>query len=932
MYPSGIGSSYYDPRRSTFVKHQTLNFDRGHSALRDYAHSTANVTPFPTDAVGSNLRKGRGLSFAKGIANFDGLVQGQQIGSRPPSAASSRLNQSSARSNRMDEGRVSDREEREASRDVSHFQDQRQALSSRNSAGRFRPHSAPAQRAPVTFDSIPAWAKDELVAPSFAKTVENQKARPVSAKQQQPSVLPLSKIPKWISLDRKVLTFEAFFREAVEDSPLERSRVRRCVMQYYLEDDTFKILEPREENCGLLQGAFLKRHKVPRAGGGVLTWRDIQVPGELSIYQRVFRVTRCDEFTRQFYEELGYSVGQEEVPLDEAKVSRTRPSSAKSVTSVREGREEVYHGRQKNDMTEYIEAKLGKCQDKKQLITQYLRNDRKVLRFYCHWNDRGSDGAMERRPFVLHYFLADDTIEVLEVNTPNSGRDPFPALLKRMKLPKGAGGSVIGGDGRKYVTALDLQVGGVVEVFGRQLVLDACDEATREHYHERYGLDLSRFTRSSPPVPRPRDRPKSASYIPPHNGFGKEEDSRQNCLSLHPKPPKPNVTRLLENKGKMLRFVAKLENAVGFDIERVFTVTYFLDTDELSVFEPPVKNSGRSGGKFMERCRVRKPHSSLYYSEADLFLGARILVYSRAFVLVDADEFSLKYMEDNCDVFPSSDPRRVLAKIASSSSSSSVDSSLRQLDRVGRGRVEEGAFKRLMVGAGLQLNDQELHTLTRRFSAGEQLVDYEAMLRELQEPQAKKLESSRDAGGEDPTTTLQRLLYRRGPSGLRGLERAMSHISRGTGRLDREDVNTVMAYCGIAMGGGELDELFRRHEEDGHVLCEELSRSLRPPLSFRQQDAVVNLFESLEDPTFRTGAIELEELLGRYRAARHPKVASGEISEGEAMRDLEDAMEEVRGAVMLKDLLLYYADVVAGYQLNDEELVELLRATWGFNL
>eukprot|EP00960_Hanusia_phi_P030904 748929-Hanusia_phi.AAC.1 len=29
-------------------------------------------------------------------------------------------------------------------------------------------------------------------------------------------------------------------------------------------------------------------------------------------------------------------------------------------------------------------------------------------------------------------------------------------------------------------------------------------------------------------------------------------------------------------------------------------------------------------------------------------------------------------------------------------------------------------------------------------------------------------------------------------------------------------------------------------------------------------------------------------------------------------------MEEVRGAVMLKDLLLYYADVVAGYQLNDE--------------
>jgi hypothetical protein len=69
-----------------------------------------------------------------------------------------------------------------------------------------------------------------------------------------------------------------------------------------------------------------------------------------------------------------------------------------------------------------------------------------------------------------------------------------------------------------------------------------------------------------------------AILVPPHNGFGKEEDTRQNCLSLHPKPPRVNVVRLLENKGKMLRFLAKLEHAVGFDVERVFTLTYFLDT------------------------------------------------------------------------------------------------------------------------------------------------------------------------------------------------------------------------------------------------------------------------------------------------------------------------------------------------------------------
>jgi len=42
----------------------------------------------------------------------------------------------------------------------------------------------------------------------------------------------------------------------------------------------------------------------------------------------------------------------------------------------------------------------------------------------------------EIRPYIVHYFLADDTVEVQEVSIPNSGRDPFPSLLKRQKLPK----------------------------------------------------------------------------------------------------------------------------------------------------------------------------------------------------------------------------------------------------------------------------------------------------------------------------------------------------------------------------------------------------------------------------------------------------------------------------------------------------------------
>ena len=43
-------------------------------------------------------------------------------------------------------------------------------------------------------------------------------------------------------------------------------------INYFLEDDTIYIYEPKVENSGLPQGVFLKRHKVPAPDGGTLHW------------------------------------------------------------------------------------------------------------------------------------------------------------------------------------------------------------------------------------------------------------------------------------------------------------------------------------------------------------------------------------------------------------------------------------------------------------------------------------------------------------------------------------------------------------------------------------------------------------------------------------------------------------------------------------
>jgi hypothetical protein len=71
------------------------------------------------------------------------------------------------------------------------------------------------------------------------------------------------------------------------------------------------------------------------------------------------------------------------------------------------------------DMKKYTEHTLGgaRVRDEK----QFLENDRKVLKFYIFYDN----------PYIMHYHLADDTVEIREINYQNSGRQYFPIFLKR---------------------------------------------------------------------------------------------------------------------------------------------------------------------------------------------------------------------------------------------------------------------------------------------------------------------------------------------------------------------------------------------------------------------------------------------------------------------------------------------------------------------
>jgi hypothetical protein len=470
-------------------------------------------------------------------------------------------------------------------------------------------------------------------------------ADPVDAKFKT-AASTMSRLPAWVAYDRKVLRFYGYFKEAVFSSPVENFRVRKCVIYYYLEDDSVHIAEPKIENSGIPQGVFIKRHRIPKFNNEFVNLNDLYIGAELSIYGRVFRLVDCDDFTRAFFSNNGVDLGNpENYPLD--------PFTKKHTV------EATRHNKLMHPHKEFMEASLGKQMGVEIQATQkFLKNDGKVLRFYCVWADNKMYG--EIRPYIVHYFLADDTVEVLEVRQPNSGRDPFSSLLKRQKLPKvfhevAPDVSQIGwkaGQNVQYYTEEDFRVGGTVQVYGRKLVICGCDVFTKCFYIDNLGMteaDFPNLNMEDPEPSIPRMEP------PEHNGFGTEEDSLGSFLYLINKVPKIDFKKLMENDGLNHRFLAKFINPASEDKNRRFILTYYMNNDTISIFEKFERNSGFVGGKFLERCRIKNPDTKQWFCPTDLYVGNKLNINMYAFELVEADNFTLEFMANNPKVFGNSD-------------------------------------------------------------------------------------------------------------------------------------------------------------------------------------------------------------------------------------------------------------------------------------
>ncbi|XP_001624761.2 EF-hand domain-containing family member C2 [Nematostella vectensis] len=641
--------------------------------------------------------------------------------------------------------------------------------------------------------------------------------------------------PAWVAFDRQVLCFDAYFQEAVHEKREEQYRIRKCKIYFHLEDDSIQVNEPKVDNSGIPQGTLIRRHRIPLPPPNddqFYTVEHFNIGKEIALYSRIFKVTGCDDFTHNFLRKLGVRVNRpSEIPKDP--YTDHRKQMVESMQPLRP-------------------------YEKEDTLKQFLQHDRRVLRFYCLWDDTDNMFG-DAREMILHYFLADDTVEIREVIPPNSGRDAAPMFLRRQRLPKeptslrqpgeitgrtvlnvfgpmGHGGRWIldslktGAVYTDYYHDSDLTIGSVLNIWGRKFQVCDCDDFTKAYYKSKYGIDSFEPIkyRAPPAMFPPRE-------VPPYNGFGSEEDSLCSCLSLIPKPPKRDFIKFMEKdrhglESNVLRFVGCLNTTRPIDMDRRFIISYFLSDDTILVFEPPQRNSGILGGKFLERGSIKKPNAMSSYVAQDLFIGATVQFFKHEFILIDADEYAVEYMEKHSNEFPQANVNYILPKLKNIADEKyeELKAIFAENDADNSGKVSFSAFWTVLHRFGQFLSEHEMLTVSRYFA------DAKAVDDDLQMVIAAVQEQLRKANFEDFIAMKEACQY---------------EDMHGTGFLEAKDIHNLCRRFNIPAKSELLDEILARAERnaEGLVNYEQFLRLL----NWRDSPVSVQKFVPVQAPEAR---------------------------------------------------------------------------------
>ena len=497
------------------------------------------------------------------------------------------------------------------------------------------------------------------------------------------------------------------------ESRIESYRVRKVSLYYYLEDDTISIHEDKVTNSGLPSGTILKRHRNDSVDLGVL-----RVDSSVEIFGRKYHLCDADKFTRGHYESLG-SPQPDSLPFPEDSFGKSA-----NVPKTR-------------DLTDFVPlSRNGKPVDSAKTI-QFLANDGKVCRFFATC-------ISENRNFIILYYLADDTFEIRETFSANCGYDNCTVYFKRSRVAE--------------ISLSKFRVGEDIELVYRKFLINDADIFTREYFIKKLMVTL-----------RPPEQEQNESYnakhspaaVPPYTGFGSWDDSLGSVTSLNPKPPKRDLMKLYSNEGKILRFFARFTNPCPEDSVRRFIITYYLADDHLMIFEPPIRNSGILGGKFLEKSVYMNSKTNALFKPEDFVVGENVEIVLTKFTIETCDEYTKKYMERSTgSSINESEIDTVAQKICEKlyQMMHLIHETFLKVDKNGKTVVTIDKFREILVRFGFLLTEDDSLRVMQRFDDGMKgFVSYEEFLKIVTEwAEGKRIHKNESRASLEEYRTITR--------------------------------------------------------------------------------------------------------------------------------------------------------------------------------
>lgn len=280
-------------------------------------------------------------------------------------------------------------------------------------------------------------------------------------------------------------------------------------------------------------------------------------------------------------------------------------------------------------------------------LPQWIKNDKLVLKFEGYVNEHVVESNVENyriRPCYIYFYLEDDTIQVFEMRTENSGI-PQGTIVKRQMINK---------DKNTFYSYSDFNLGTNISIFGKSFRICKCDKFTTNFYKEK-NITLN----------KPEEIPE---YVNPNFEMIKKIDTKENLkniaeykefyeINLGGGHPNIGLKTFLFNDRKVLSFDI-LWDDVHHDKElKQYKMNYYLSDNMVEIRELKESNSGKGNFPYLLKksilpkypkftyCPGLNKREEEIYKPEDLILGNYVNVFNRPCFIFDCDEFTKEWFK-----------------------------------------------------------------------------------------------------------------------------------------------------------------------------------------------------------------------------------------------------------------------------------------------